>query len=121
MFKTIFTVFAFSLLVTACITESENNKNIFGYSYHITNPPEIVNDTLFVKVGYSGCSGGHTFELRKSDLNSNQLDLWLHKKTKNEMCEAYFEETLSFILLDTQSARKIKMLSPDDRIFTLKN
>lgn len=71
----------------------------FGTNYAvvegITEPtgieiPVLAGDSLWVRVGFSGCSADHEFELRSRLLSENRAEIWLYKITEDEDCAAYF-------------------------------
>jgi len=127
MVKTLslFLSLAFCALSGGCLSDFGvgENRIDFGYRYSVLEDsfsPAIVNDTLIVRVGYSGCSGQHGFAVQYRFSGSSNVELWLHKDTPDQMCDAYWNElrrwrlpqsirtTQSIMLLDS-SGRQYKL------------
>jgi hypothetical protein len=66
------------------------------------NPLSIINNTLKVKVGYSGGCKEHEFKLMWEGMflesTPVQVELYLIHDSKGDKCEAYIQETLEFDL-----------------------
>ena len=93
------------LCLISCLnnqTKDDEAENLdFGASYAMvqtTDLPSISNDSLFVKIDYSGCHDAHNFELRNKLSDSSTAKLWLFKLTPDQSCDAYFQETKVFPL-----------------------
>ena len=112
------------VFLTACINDQGTDENVFGYDYMILQTaelPTISNDSLIVRIAYSGCSGGHSFVLRNRILYSTSAEIWLFKQTPDQLCDAYFEETRYFQLTDEiLEAAKIVLIGPRDVRITIK-
>ncbi|MBF8247900.1 MAG: hypothetical protein HW374_700, partial [Bacteroidetes bacterium] len=95
----------------------------FGSPYSLLQTqtqPSLTIDSLFVKVGYSGCSGNHAFSL-KYRVISSIVEVWLYKEMNGQICDAYFEESKAFALSnEVRNSSKVILLGPLDKRFALK-
>lgn len=96
----------------------------FGASYGVIETqtlPVLTSDSLFVRVAYSGCNGGHLFTLRYRVVDRTTVEIWLHKVTPDQMCEAYFEEIKGYRLPEAvRNYLNVVLLSPDGKRITLR-
>lgn len=123
--KQLTTFFAILFIFVACTDSGtlkpENSQ--FGTQYSLVTEgevPFIREDTLVAEVTYSGCNGGHEFDLI-SQSTSSPAQLWLYKVTPNQDCEAFFRERKSFPLIQSmRQADDIQMLAPDGSRVTLR-
>ncbi len=110
----------------SCLTDAgiEDNRVDFGHRYSILDTPiapVIKNDSLIVRLAYSGCSGDHAFLLRHRISGSSQLELWIQKETPDQMCEAYWTPTHRWRLPDVPDPqRPIMLLDPSGGRFPLR-
>jgi|GEM_PF-1311152 len=102
----------------------EENRVRFGYTYSLlpdSTSPAIVNDTLFVRVAYSGCSGQHAFTLQHRFAGSSHVELWLYKDTPDQMCDAYWNELRRWRLPQSiRTSQSILLLDPSGRQYKLR-
>ncbi len=121
--KTITAMTLLLLPIVGCDTEQEFEPPEFGAEYSLLETstlPSIARDSVFVRVGYSGCDGNHSFVLdyRIAPLAA---DMWLVKKTPDQPCLAYFEETKSFPLpAEVSESLRIVLKGPYGKSFSLR-
>lgn len=112
------------LFLIACINDPNPYHADFGSDYVILQTEElplIKNDSLIVRIAYSGCNGEHSFVLRNRYINSSTTEIWLYKQTPDQLCDAYFEETRYFLFTDEIiEATKIVIIGPRDSRITIK-
>lgn len=94
----------------------------FGANYAVlegaTGPtgieiPVLAGDSLWVRVGFSGCSADHEFELRSRLLSANRAEVWLYKITEDEDCAAYFApDEFHRIPFDVLARNEIFLVGP---------
>lgn len=96
----------------------------FGYNYLIIandSLPVIMNDSLYVRLGYSGCNRNHEFIIKEYFPNSKQAEVWLQKLTEDQPCDMYIEENRSFLLSSkVLEADKVMLLRSHDVTITLR-
>jgi hypothetical protein len=89
--------------------------NRFGYSYNLVERdgfPHLKGDSLYVKVGYSGCGPGHDFTLESLKTGSSSYEVWLFKEYEED-CLAFFSEVRAFKIPDgLKNAQSIKLVKP---------
>jgi len=102
----------------------EDSRIDFGYHYSILehpSPPTLLHDTLVVHVAYSGCSGGHAFTLQHRISGSSQIELWLHKDTPDQVCDAYWNELRRWRLPESfRTHRSVALVDPRGKRFILR-
>ncbi len=98
--------------------------NRFGYSYNFIasdSLPRLQGDSLYVQVGYSGCSPGHDFTLEHSQTGASSFKVWLFKEYE-EFCRAAFVEVRAFEVPDeVRDAQSVQLIKPLDERIELKN
>jgi len=111
------------LLILGCNIDQIDVENRYGSAYTLLQTqslPIITTDSIFVRVGYSGCNGNQTFVLRYR-IYSSTAEVWLFKVTPGQPCDAYFEETKSFELSnEIRNSAKVILNGPLDNRFRLK-
>lgn len=111
--------------ISACNTSADPEELSFGADYDIvvseTVKPEVSGQMLNVRVAYSGCNGGHDFELKSEVSGNGSANVWLYKITADQVCDAYFEEDLEFRLPDrlAQGVEQLYLLRPQNPPYTL--
>lgn len=89
--------------------------NRFGHDYDLVEGdglPRLEGDSLYVQVGYSGCSPGHDFTLEYSRIDSSSFEVWLFKENEED-CEAFFSETRAFKVPDEiRNADSVTLIKP---------
>ena len=84
-----------------CSEEEGAFEYDFGYDYSMLindSLPVILNDSLHVRLAYSGCDGGHEFVIQEHFSDSDTVKVWLKKLTEDQPCDAYFEENRIYLL-----------------------
>jgi hypothetical protein len=79
----------------------ESTYNRFGYNYLLseeTHSPIVNNDSLSLTVSYSGCNNDHIFSLERPGIFTDNMIIWLLKRTPDEDCTQSFSEQLTFNL-----------------------
>ncbi|NBB76899.1 MAG: hypothetical protein GVY02_05915 [Bacteroidetes bacterium] len=88
----------------------------FGASYRLIQDeelPQLFDRILTVRVGYSGCEGAHEFTLR-SRINGADGEMWLFKETRDQPCDAFFNEVLSFqVPNDVFTSQNVVLITPE--------
>jgi hypothetical protein len=110
-----------ALLALAGCTGLDPSAPDFGALYQVsTEPPPILSGTtLVVTLTFSGCNGGHTFQLvtRTKDLTSR---IWLRKVTDNQTCDMLITEDRGFELpVGVAQSLSITLRAPNGE-FTLR-
>lgn len=112
------------LSLSACITDQGKESSQFGAQYNLlqtSSLPSLSNDTLHIRVSYSGCSGNHAFTIRHSIKSSSTTEIWLFKETPDQPCDAYFEEEKTYLLPENiRSQQNIVLVGPYGKRFTLR-
>jgi len=120
-FANLFTVVL--LLSVGCINDQGKDTSLFGSYYNMIQTqtqPALTTDSLFVRVGYSGCSGNHPFSLKYRVISSSTAEVWAFKE-KGEPCDSYFEESRVFAIPnEVRNSSKVILLGPQDKRFALK-
>lgn len=107
-------VLMMSVILTGCTSNVTKEPISFGAAYRLVqtaSSPALVADSLRVTVAYSGCGGDKEFVLHHRTVNASTVELWLHKVSPDEFCEAFFEEPRVMQLP--------KGISPDQTIILL--
>lgn len=111
--------------LTACDTSPDPEELSFGADYSVvvrdTLKPTVNGQMLNVRVAYSGCNGGHEFELNSDVRGNGSANVWLYKVTADQACDAYFEEDLQLRLPDrlAQGVDRLYLLRPANQPYTL--
>jgi hypothetical protein len=124
MYKNYKLVVLVFLLLVGCINDKgEDSKISFGSPYGIDTRnglPKISNDSLIIKVNYSGCTRNHSFKL-EFNLTNTGAQIWLLQETPGETCEMYVEEIKSFLLpSELRNKQKINLVGPNNLSIDLK-
>tara|TARA_R110000868_G_scaffold37111_4_gene131362 strand:+ start:52085 stop:52423 length:339 start_codon:yes stop_codon:yes gene_type:complete len=103
-------------------TDSNSQEIEFGASYSVvitSDLPSIENGILTIRVGYSGCNAGHSFEF-KNRITNSLSEIWLLKLTNDQLCDAYFVEDLAFVLSESiLNSDEIVLATPNDERISL--
>ena len=104
-----------ALLALAGCTGLDPSAPDFGALYQVSteSPPFLSGTTLAVTLSYSGCNGGHTFQLvtRTKDLTSR---IWLRKVTDNQTCDMLITEDRGFELpVAVAQSISVTLLAPN--------
>lgn len=114
-----------ALIRESQLTEAEVlgfRKVRFGARYGVIGIPTLTSDSLLVRVGYGGCNRGHSFRLQYHVVADRTVEMWLHKTTPDQACEAYFEEDKAYRLPNAiRNYPNVVLLCPSGRRFVLRS
>jgi hypothetical protein len=104
------------LLAAGCGTETETTTIDFGADYSVVvsdDFPSLSGNELNVEVLYSGCEPNHEFDLRYTEIDEHEFEVWLNKLTPNQDCEESFREVRAFSLPDELQQGSLIFLGPN--------
>jgi len=128
----------FALLLIGCNDDDDDDDSPsptptpavidFGASYQIVDGtvsqganPILVGDSVFIRVGYSGCADNHEFQFRTRVLSDTRAEVWMEKITDDESCSAFFTldqvHRVPFSVLEREN---IYLVGPDFYTFQLR-
>lgn len=115
-----------SITVSTLISCSDLGQSdpMFGANYFLLQTvdyPSLQADSLFLRVGYSGCSGNHPFLLHYRIVAASSAEIWLFKDDREEPCDGFIEET-KIVLLPQEigSRQNLVLLGPRNIRITLR-
>jgi hypothetical protein len=83
--------------------------------------PVLAGDSLYVRVGYSGCEANHEFQFRSRILGENVAEVWYEKITPDEDCQAFFAiDKVDRVPFDVLARKEIYLVGPNFYTFQLR-
>jgi hypothetical protein len=130
-------LFTCALLLVGCNDDDDDDSPSptptpavidFGASYQIVDGtisqganPILVGDSVFIRVGYSGCADNHEFQFRSRVLSDTRAEVWMEKITEDESCSAFFTlDEVHRVPFSVLEREKIFLVGPDFYTFQLR-